>query len=71
LAVLDDERFTDRELATARDALNESALAIRVDLVRWSQPPQPQPQRSVIGQTGARFNSPQMQTPRQNQVRAH
>jgi uncharacterized protein len=34
LAVLDDLRFSDRELATARDALEESSLPIRVELVR-------------------------------------
>lgn len=46
LAVLDDLRFSDRELATARYALEESALPIRGDLVRWSQ--LPQTLRSVI-----------------------
>ena len=53
LAVLDDLRFSDRELATARYALEESALPIRVDLVRWSQ--LPPSLRSVIEQTGAPF----------------
>ena len=55
VAVMDDLRFTDRELATARDALEESALPIRVDLVRWSQ--LPQSLRSVIERTGAPFDS--------------
>lgn len=55
LAILDDERFSDRELATARYALEESALPMRVDLVRWSQ--LPQSLRSVITQTGAPFAS--------------
>jgi uncharacterized protein len=58
LAVLDDLRFSDRELATARYALEDSALPIRVDLVRWSQ--LPQSLRSVIEQTGAPFNSSQV-----------
>lgn len=58
LAVLDDLRFSDRELATARYALEESALPIRVDLVRWSQ--LPQSLRGVIEQTGAPFNASQM-----------
>ncbi len=44
--MLDDLRFSDRELATARYALEESALPIRGDLVRWSQ--LPQTLRSVI-----------------------
>ena len=56
LAVLDDLRFTDCELATARYALEESALPIRVDLVRWSQ--LPQSLRSVIEETGAPFDAP-------------
>ncbi len=55
LAVLDDTRFSDRELATARDALEESALPIRVDLVRWSQ--LPQSLRNVIDKTGTPFNA--------------
>lgn len=54
LAVLDDVRFSDRELATARYALEESALPIRVDLVRWSQ--LPPALRSVIEKTGAPFD---------------
>jgi uncharacterized protein len=56
LAVLDDLRFSDRELATARYALEESALPIRVDLVRWSQ--LPQSLRSVIEETCAPFDAP-------------
>ena len=56
LAVLDDMRFSDRELATARYALEESALPIRVDLVRWSQ--LPTAMRSVIKQTGLPFTLP-------------
>ena len=55
LAVLDDLRFTDRELATARYALEESALPIRVDLVRWSQ--LPESLRGVIEQTGLPFDA--------------
>jgi uncharacterized protein len=55
LAVLDDERFSDRELATASNALEESDLPIRVDLVRWSQ--LPQSLRSVIAQTGLPLTS--------------
>lgn len=54
LAVLDDLRFSDRELATARDALEESALPIRVDLVRWSQ--LPESLRNVIAQNGLPFD---------------
>ncbi len=54
--MLDDLRFTDCELATARYALEESALPIRVDLVRWSQ--LPQSLRSVIEETGAPFDAP-------------
>jgi hypothetical protein len=57
LAVLDDLRFSDRELASARYALNESAVPIRVDLVRWSQ--LPQSLRCVIEQTGVSLNSSQ------------
>jgi uncharacterized protein len=53
LAILDDERFSDRELATASNALEESDLPIRVDLVRWSQ--LPQSLRSVITLTGTPF----------------
>jgi uncharacterized protein len=56
LAVLDDERFSDRELATARYALEESALPIRVDLVRWSQ--LPPSLRIVIEQTGTPLSVP-------------
>jgi uncharacterized protein len=56
LAVLDDARFSDSELATARYALEESALPIRVDLVRWSQ--LPSALRSVIEQTGTPFTKP-------------
>jgi uncharacterized protein len=55
LAVLDDERFSDRELAAARYALEESALPIRVDLVRWSL--LPQPLRNVIERTGVLFSA--------------
>jgi hypothetical protein len=54
LAVLDDLRFSDRERATARYALNECALPIRVYQVRWLQPPQSL--RSVIELTDASFN---------------
>jgi uncharacterized protein len=53
LAILDDERFSDRELATARYALEESSLPICVDLVRWSH--LPQSLRNVIEQTGVLF----------------
>jgi uncharacterized protein len=53
LAVLDDTRFSDRDLAAARYALEESALPIRVDLVRWSQ--LPPSLRSVIERTGTPF----------------
>jgi uncharacterized protein len=58
MAAPEDLRFTDRELATARYAPEESALPIRVDLVRWSQ--LPQSLRSVIEQTGAPLHSSPM-----------
>jgi uncharacterized protein len=58
LAVLDDTRFSDRDLAAARYALEESALPIRVDLVRWSQ--LPPSLRSVIERTGTPFGMLQM-----------
>jgi hypothetical protein len=58
LAVLDDLHFSDRELATARYALEESALPIRVDLVHWSQ--LPPSLHSVIEHTGVPFDVSQM-----------